>query len=49
MLKLEQFNCLQITQVASNRFLGLSCVGVSGHPRHIQDYRVPCLAILPAV
>ena len=48
-LKPKIFNCLQITQVASNHFLGLSCVSVSAHPRHIQDYRVPFLAKLPAV
>ena len=33
----EQFNSLEITSVASKRFLGLSYVTVSAHWRHIQE------------
>jgi hypothetical protein len=36
-LKREKFNCLEITQVAVKRFLGLPYVTVSAHPRHIQE------------
>lgn len=36
-LKAEKFNCLQITQVAAKRFLGLPYVTVSAHQRHIQE------------
>jgi hypothetical protein len=36
-LKSQKFNCLEITQVAAKRFLGLPYVTVSGHPRHIQE------------
>ncbi len=33
----KKLNCLEIVQVAANRFLGLPYVTVSGHARHIQD------------
>ena len=36
-LKLERFNSLEITQVATNRFLGLPHTTVSAHARHIQE------------
>ena len=36
-LKWEQFNALEITQVAAKRFLGLPYVTVSAHQRHIQE------------
>jgi hypothetical protein len=36
-LKLERFNCLEITQVAAKRFLGLPYVSVAAHWRHIQE------------
>ena len=36
-LKSGKFNCLEITQVAAKRFLGLPYVTVSAHPRHIQE------------
>jgi hypothetical protein len=36
-LKSEKFNCLEITQVAAKRFLGLPYMTVSAHPRHIQE------------
>jgi hypothetical protein len=36
-LKWEQFNTLEITQVATKRFLGLRYVTVSAHQRHIQE------------
>lgn len=39
-LKREKFNCLEITQVAAKRFLGLPYVTVSAHPRHIQESSV---------
>ena len=36
-LKLDKFNCLEITQVAGKRFLGLPYVNVSARWRHIQE------------
>ena len=36
-LKSEKFNCLEVTQVAAKRFLGLPYVTVSAHRRHIQE------------
>lgn len=36
----EKFNCLQVAQVAVKRFLGISHVIVSGHPRHIQEANI---------
>ena len=36
-LKLERFNSLEITQVTTNRFLGLPQTTVSAHARHIQE------------
>jgi len=39
-LKPAKFNCLQITQVALNHFLGLSHVSVSAHAQHIREPRV---------
>jgi len=36
-LKSKQLNCVEITQVAAKRFLGLPYVTVLAHPRHIQD------------
>ena len=33
----EQFNALEITQVASRYFLGLPYVTISAHSRHIQE------------
>ena len=36
-LNLERFNCLEITQVAAKRFLGLPYVSVAAHWRHIQE------------
>jgi len=35
-LKSKNFNCLEITRVAAKRLLGLTCVSVSAHSRHIQ-------------
>jgi hypothetical protein len=35
-LKSKTFNCLEITQVAAKRSLGLPFVSVSAHSRHIQ-------------
>ena len=42
--KWGQFNCLQITQVAAKRFLGLPYVSVSAHWRHIQESMFLCRA-----
>ena len=42
--KPEKFNCLEITQVASKHFLGLSYVSVSAHWRHIQESMFLCRA-----
>ena len=39
-LKSENFNCLEITQVAARSFLGIPYVTVSAHPRHIQESMV---------
>lgn len=36
-LKLERFNSLEITQVATKRFLGLPHTTVVAHARHIQE------------
>jgi hypothetical protein len=36
-LKSKNFNCLEITHVAAKRSLGLPCVRVSAHSRHIQE------------
>ena len=36
-LKSKHFNCLEITQVAAKRFLGVPYVRVSAHSRHIQE------------
>jgi hypothetical protein len=36
-LKLEGFNSLEITHVATSRFLGLPQTTVSAHARHIQE------------
>ena len=36
-LKSGKFNSLEITRVASKRFLGLPYASVSAHPRHIQE------------
>jgi len=36
-LKLEKFNCLEITHVEMKRSLGLSYVAVCAHSRHIQE------------
>lgn len=35
-LKSKNFNCLEITQVAAKRFLGLPYLSVSAHSRHFQ-------------
>ena len=35
--KSDGFNCLEISRVVGNRFLGLPCVIVSGHARHLQQ------------
>jgi hypothetical protein len=36
-MKAHRFNCLEISQVAANTFLGLPYVTVAGHPRQIQE------------
>ena len=36
-LKSKNFNCLEITRVASKRLLGLTYISVSAHSRHIQE------------
>ncbi len=36
-MKSDRLNCLEITQVAAKRFLGLPYLTVSAHPRHIQE------------
>lgn len=43
-LKPEKLNCLEITQVALKRFLGLPCVSVSARSRHIQESMFLCRA-----
>jgi hypothetical protein len=35
-VKSLRFNCLEITEITTKRFLGLPYVRVSAHPRHIQ-------------
>jgi hypothetical protein len=39
-MKSNQLNCVEITQVAAKRFLGLPYVTVSAHPRPIQESNV---------
>lgn len=39
-LKAKNFNCLEITDVTSKRFLGWPYVSVSAHSRHVQKSRV---------
>ncbi|HEY3457163.1 MAG TPA: hypothetical protein VGK64_21475 [Bryobacteraceae bacterium] len=39
-VKLQQFNCLEITQVTRASFLGLPYTKVAGHARHIQRSRI---------
>lgn len=39
-LKSQNFNCVEITQVAGKRFLGMPCVSVTAHSRHIQESNV---------
>jgi len=36
-MKSDGFNCLEISRVAVKSFLGLPCVSVAGHARHIQE------------
>jgi hypothetical protein len=36
-IKSDEFNCLEISQVAAKGFLGLPYVTVAAHPRHIQE------------
>lgn len=36
-LKLDKFNCLEITQVSAKRFLGMPYLSVAAHWRHIQE------------
>ncbi len=36
-LKSQNFNCVEITQVAEKRFLGMPYVSVTAHSRHIQE------------
>jgi hypothetical protein len=36
-LRAKKFNCLEITHVAAKRSLGLPCVRVLAHSRHIQQ------------
>jgi len=34
--KLEAFNCLEITQITRKSFLGVPCMNIRAHGRHIQ-------------
>jgi hypothetical protein len=36
-MKSDRFNCLEISRVAVESFLGLPYVAVAAHPRHIQE------------
>lgn len=36
-LKSPEFNCLEITEVVSKRFLGMPCTNVHARSRHIQE------------
>ena len=35
-VRLEKCNCLEIDEVVTHSFLGLPCVSVSGHSRHLK-------------
>lgn len=43
-MKSDRFNCLEVTQVAEKRFLGLLYVSLCAHPRHIQEGMSLCHA-----
>ena len=43
-LEAEKFNSLEITRVASKRFLGVPYASVSAHSRHIQEGAFLCRA-----
>jgi len=36
-VKRSKFNCLEITEIAAKKFLGIPYVEVSGHSRHIKN------------
>jgi hypothetical protein len=36
-MRSKKFNCLEITRIATKRFLGLPYVSVQARPRHIQE------------
>lgn len=36
-VKLENFNCLEVTGIVAKRFLGVPYTSVSAHSRHIQE------------
>jgi len=35
--KKQDFNCLEVTKMVENRFLGVPYITVCTHPRHIQQ------------
>ena len=39
-VKLQNCNCLEITQIRRRSFLGLSCTSLVAHARHIQKSRI---------
>ena len=36
-VKSTKFNCLEVTEIAAKKFLGIPYVEISGHSRHIQN------------
>jgi hypothetical protein len=36
-MRKQNFNCLEVTKMVENRFLGVPYITVSTHPRHIQQ------------
>ena len=33
----DRFNCLEISEITADTFIGMPCVTVAAHPRHIQE------------
>jgi endo-1,4-beta-D-glucanase Y len=36
-VKSTKFNCLEVTEIAAKKFMGIPYVEISGHSRHIQN------------
>src|ERR1017187_127819 len=36
-MKSDRFNCLEISRMSAQHFLGIPCITLAAHPRHIQE------------